>query len=87
MKWEQGLFGGKVLPPASLEKMTTPFKNDYAFGLAVKTAGGHKMIGHGGDIEGFNTELRNCYPEDKLTVVVLEEVESRHSRQPKSRRS
>jgi CubicO group peptidase (beta-lactamase class C family) len=73
LKWEQGLFGGKVLQPASLEKMTTPFKNDYAFGLAVETAGGHKMIGHGGGIEGFNTEL-DYYPEDKLTVVVLENV-------------
>ena len=34
LKWEQGLFGGKVLQPASLQKMTTPFKNNYAFGLA-----------------------------------------------------
>ena len=35
LKWEQGLFGGKVLQAASLEKMTTPFKNNYAFGLQV----------------------------------------------------
>lgn len=26
LKWEQGLFGGKVLSAASLQKMTTPFK-------------------------------------------------------------
>jgi hypothetical protein len=73
LKWEQGLFGGQVLPPASLEKMTTPFKSDYAFGLSVDTAGGHKVIEHGGGIEGFNTELE-YYPEDKLTVVVLRNV-------------
>jgi hypothetical protein len=53
--------------------MTTPFKNDYAFGLGVTTTGGHKMIAHGGGIEGFNTELE-YYPEDKLTVVVLRNV-------------
>jgi CubicO group peptidase (beta-lactamase class C family) len=70
LRWEQGLMGGKLLAPASLQKMTTPFKNDYAFGLAVHTANGHKVIEHGGGIEGFNTSLA-YYPEDKLTVVVL----------------
>ncbi|HEY1336516.1 MAG TPA: serine hydrolase [Bryobacteraceae bacterium] len=73
LKWELGLFGGKLLQPGSLEKMTTPFKNNYAFGLAVETAGGRKVISHGGGIEGFNTDLR-YYPDDKLTVVVLRNV-------------
>jgi CubicO group peptidase (beta-lactamase class C family) len=70
LKWEQGLFGGKLLSPASLEKMTTPFKNDYAFGLQVETKDGHKVIDHGGGIEGFNTEL-DYYPDDKLVIVTL----------------
>lgn len=70
LKWEQGLFGGKVLKPASLDQMTTPFKQNYAFGLMVETVGGHKRISHGGGIEGFNTELA-YYPDDKLTVIVL----------------
>jgi hypothetical protein len=73
LKWEQALFGGKVLQPASLEKMTTPFKNNYAFGLQVDRVGGHKIIDHGGGIEGFNTELA-YYPDDKLTLVVLGNV-------------
>jgi CubicO group peptidase (beta-lactamase class C family) len=70
LRWEQGLFGGKLLSPSSLKKMTTPFKNDYAFGLAVHTVNGREEIEHGGGIEGFNTELA-YYPDDKLTVVVL----------------
>ena len=70
LRWEQGLMGGKLLSPTSLKKMTTPFKNDYAFGLGVHTANGHRLIDHGGGIEGFNTFLA-YYPEDKLTVVVL----------------
>ena len=73
LKWEQGLFGGKVLQPASLQKMITPFKNDYAFGLQVETKRGHKVIDHGGGIEGFNTELE-YYPEDELTIAVLANV-------------
>jgi CubicO group peptidase (beta-lactamase class C family) len=73
LKWQLGLFGGKVLNPSSLQKMTTPFKQNYAFGLAVDTNGRHKVIEHGGGIEGFNTELA-YYPDDKLTVVVLGNV-------------
>ena len=70
LKWEQGLFGGKVLKPESLAKMTTPFKSDYGFGIFIRTVEGHKLITHGGGIEGFNTSL-NYYPDDKLTVIVL----------------
>jgi len=70
LRWERGLFGGKVLSAASLQKMTTPFKQDYAFGLGVHITAGHKVIDHGGGIEGFNTHLA-YYPDDQLTVVVL----------------
>src|SRR5207248_3941040 len=70
LRWELGLFGGKLLSAESLQKMTTPFKSDYAFGLGVRTVSGRKVIDHGGGIEGFNTHLA-YYPEDKLTVVVL----------------
>jgi CubicO group peptidase (beta-lactamase class C family) len=70
LRWEQGLFGGKVLKAESLAKMTTPFKEDYAFGLAVHGSSGHKVIEHGGGIEGFNTQL-SYYPDDRLVVAVL----------------
>jgi hypothetical protein len=70
LRWERGLFGGKVLSAASLQKMTTPFKEDYGFGLSVRTASGHKVIDHGGGIEGFNTHLA-YYPDDQMTIVVL----------------
>jgi CubicO group peptidase (beta-lactamase class C family) len=76
LRWEQGLFGGKLLSPASLAKMTTPFKQDYAFGLAVSANHGHKVIEHGGGIEGFNTHLA-YYPEDKLVVAVLGNLNGR----------
>jgi uncharacterized protein YneR len=70
LRWEEGLFGGKLLSAASLVKMTTPFKSDYACGVSVHTVSGHKAIDHGGGIEGFNTFLA-YYPEGKLTVVAL----------------
>jgi CubicO group peptidase (beta-lactamase class C family) len=73
LRWEQGLFGGKVVSPASLAKMTTPFKNDYALGVVVQTASGRKVIQHGGGIDGFNTFLA-YYPDAKLTVAVLANI-------------
>jgi CubicO group peptidase (beta-lactamase class C family) len=70
LKWELGLYGGKVLQTESLRKMTTPFKENYGCGLFISNGGGHKKIDHGGGIEGFNTELA-YYPDDQLTVIVL----------------
>ncbi|MES2696223.1 MAG: serine hydrolase [Verrucomicrobiota bacterium] len=71
--WTQGLFGGKLLKPASLELMTKPVQGNYALGVSVNTVKGRKVILHGGGIEGFNTQL-SYYPEAKLTVVVLANI-------------
>jgi CubicO group peptidase (beta-lactamase class C family) len=73
LRWTQGLFGGKILSTASLARMITPVKSDYALGLGVKTTTGRTVIDHGGGIEGFNAHLA-YYPESKLTVVVLANV-------------
>ena len=70
LRWEQGLFGGKLLSAASLAKMTAPFKGDYALGVGVNTVNGRKQISHGGGISGFNTYLA-YFPDEKLTVAVL----------------
>lgn len=76
LRWEQALFGGKLLSPSSLRKMTTPFLQDYAFGVAVHTENSHKVIEHNGGIEGFNTTL-SYFPEDKLVVIVLANMNGR----------
>ena len=70
LKWQRGLFGGKLLKPDSLKAYLTPFKDNYALGVAVVTAGGNTTVSHGGGIEGFNTWL-GYDPDRKLTVVVL----------------
>jgi CubicO group peptidase (beta-lactamase class C family) len=69
LKWEQGLFGGRVLTPDSLTGLTTPVRNDYALGLISKEKDGHRIISHNGGIEGFNTWMARA--EDGMTVVVL----------------
>jgi len=73
LKWERGLFGGKVLTAGSLQKMTTPFKDEYAFGLLVRAERDRKQFWHNGGIEGFNTSMA-YYPDSKVVVAVLANV-------------
>ncbi len=69
LKWEQGLFGGRILKPGSLTLLTTPVRNDYAFGLISTRNEDRRIVSHNGGIEGFNTWL--AHADDGLTVVVL----------------
>jgi CubicO group peptidase (beta-lactamase class C family) len=73
LRWQQALFGGKLLSPASLQKMTTPNKGDYALGVVVRSENGRRVIAHGGGIDGFNTALA-YYPDSRTTVAVLANI-------------
>jgi CubicO group peptidase (beta-lactamase class C family) len=70
LRWEEGLFGDRVLSPASLRKMTTPFKSNYSCGLHVNRVNGNLMIEHDGNNIGFNSDMA-YYPEDRIAVIVL----------------
>ena len=73
LRWERALFGGKILSSASLEQMTTPFKQNYGFGLVIRKLGDDKIIDHSGSLEGFNTRLIHG-ERNNLVVVVLSNV-------------
>jgi CubicO group peptidase (beta-lactamase class C family) len=73
LRWERALFGGKILSRASLEQMTTPFKQNYGFGVVIRTLDGDRIIEHSGSLEGFNTELIHG-ARNNLVVVVLSNV-------------
>jgi CubicO group peptidase (beta-lactamase class C family) len=71
LRWEEALYGQKLLTPASLWKMTTPFRENYALGLMVrKTSNGDRVFSHGGGIEGFNTWV-GYIPAENVAVIVL----------------
>ena len=73
LKWEQALFAGKVVSKASLDRMITPFKNNYGLGVTSAVVKGRQVIAHGGGIDGFNTQLA-YYPESRTVVTVLSNV-------------
>lgn len=70
LRWEEGLFGGKLLSPASLHTMITPFKSDYACGLHVNRVDGRLLIEHDGNNIGFNSDMA-YYPEERIAIIVL----------------
>jgi CubicO group peptidase (beta-lactamase class C family) len=75
LKWERGLFGGKLLDAASVKAMTTAGKGDYGLGVLVVQRGGSAIIWHNGGIEGFHAFLAYA-PQKRVTVAVLSNVDS-----------
>jgi CubicO group peptidase (beta-lactamase class C family) len=73
LKWEHGLFEGKLLSADSLKAMTTPGKGDYGMGVFIQTQDGVKVVHHQGGIEGFNSSLAYV-PDKRVCVVVLANV-------------
>jgi len=84
-KWDAALYTEKLLKRPSLEQMWTPVKlNDgqpnsghYGFGWEITNPHGHRLIGHEGSWQGFETQISR-YIDDKLTVVVLTNLGSAH---------
>jgi CubicO group peptidase (beta-lactamase class C family) len=75
LRWEEGLYGGKVLQATALTRMKTPFKKDYALGLVVDPdSRGATVIWHCGAIEGFASCV-GYVPVEQLAVIVLSNVE------------
>ena len=69
LRWQQGLFGGEVLQPESLEMMVTPGLGNYALGVMIDDTDG-TLVWHGGGIQGFNAWL-GTDPDRNLTVAIL----------------
>jgi CubicO group peptidase (beta-lactamase class C family) len=76
LRWVNALFGGEVLKPTSLQAMITPFRDDYALGVASHSRDGVKVIEHFGGVNGFSAHFAH-YPEMDLTVIVFANIRNR----------
>jgi hypothetical protein len=80
-KWDAALYTDKLLKTSTLDQMWTPTRlndgktQDYGFGWTLNKTNGHRAVSHGGGIPGFSTYIAR-YPDDKLTVVVLTNLDS-----------
>ena len=69
-KWQAALLNAKIISAPMLAKMTTPYLNNYAYGLSVDSFHHYLRIAHGGAIPGFTSYL--CvFPAKNISIVVL----------------
>ena len=77
-KWNQALYGGKVISEKSLQAALTPVvlngnvptPQKYGYGLGLTTYRGMDIVTHSGGLHGFLTQLA-YYPKEKMTVVMF----------------
>ncbi len=89
-KWDAALYTYKLLTKASFDQMWTPVtlhpvkpggdtSYPYGFGWDVTAVNGHRLLEHGGAWQGFTMQISR-YVDDRLTVIVLTNLDSDHSK-------
>jgi CubicO group peptidase (beta-lactamase class C family) len=69
-KWDRALYGTGVLTAASKQKMFTPGKGNYGYGLIIDSLDNHPRIWHNGSIPGFFSKISH-FSNDDVCVIVL----------------
>jgi len=69
-KWDRALYTSKIINAKSLEAAYTPNLNNYGYGWTIQQQHGHKVVGHGGGINGFSTVIRRAIEEDAVAIVL-----------------
>lgn len=83
-KWDGALYTESLLKKASFAQMWTPVtlqsgkQVPYGFAWWIHEANGHRLLEHGGAWQGFTTAICR-YVNDRLTVVVLTNLDAEHS--------
>ena len=76
LRWQTALTSGRVVTAASYKMMSTSDTvasgkpTTFGFGLATGLLGTHRLVQHGGGVNGFNT-AQMWFPDDSLRVVVF----------------
>jgi D-alanyl-D-alanine carboxypeptidase len=81
-RWTRALHQGRVLEPASYERMITPVGKardpGYGYGIVVGAVRGTPALHHGGGIPGFTAHLMYV-PGADVTIAVLQNCETPES--------
>jgi CubicO group peptidase (beta-lactamase class C family) len=74
LRWDRALYTDTLVSQKSLDEIFTPYKSGYGYGWSIGKRFDRQVIAHGGGIYGFATHL-NRFPADRVTVIVLSNVE------------
>jgi CubicO group peptidase (beta-lactamase class C family) len=83
-KWDAALYTEKLLKKSSFDQMWTPVRLNsgktyaYGFGWSISDVNGHRLLEHGGAWQGFTMHISR-YVDDRLTVIVMTNLDSEHS--------
>lgn len=83
-KWDAALYTERLLKKSSFDQMWTPVKlnsgktSPYGFGWSIADVNGHRLLHHGGSWQGFTMHIAR-YIDDRLTVIVMTNLDSGHS--------
>jgi CubicO group peptidase (beta-lactamase class C family) len=79
--WDRALYTEKLVSQSSLNLIFTPVDAPglsdwkYGYGWDVGKINDHAMVGHGGNINGFITDIRR-FVDDDMVVIVLSNIEN-----------
>lgn len=76
--WHRALLAKKMISEAGYEKMFTPYLKEYGYGWGIEERFGQTVYAHSGGIDGFRS-MGILLPEEKLSVIVLANLESTNS--------
>ncbi len=69
-KWDRALYQTAILTDASKQKMFTPGKSNYGYGIIIDSLENHLRIWHNGGIPGFLSNISR-YTNDDVCIIVL----------------
>ena len=69
-KWDRALYGTSVISASSKQKMFTPGKGNYGYGILIDSLDKHLRTWHNGGIPGFLTHISR-YINDDVCIIVL----------------
>src|SRR5437016_8414524 len=83
-KWDAALYTEKLLRSSSFSQMWAPVRLNsgktypYGFGWSIAEVNGHRLLEHGGSWQGFTMHISR-YVDDRLTIVVMTNLDSGHT--------
>lgn len=69
-KWDRALYGTSVISAASKQRMFTPGKGNYGYGIVIDSFEKHFRISHNGGIPGFISNISR-FVDDDVCIIVL----------------
>jgi CubicO group peptidase (beta-lactamase class C family) len=70
LKWQQALFGGRIISKSSLGASLVPIKSNFGFGWVIDSLGSVKRVYHDGGVMSFSSSL-HYLPAEDLTIIAI----------------